>query len=275
MAHDAINAIHGTDDHRVADVIEKQDETISSDWKVIAAGGKEATDLEHSQSILEAVRLQWKGLAWACFISLSIAMYGYDNALIANFYGYPAFQKAYGIKSENHGYQIPAKWQTGLSQGSICGIIIGSATNGFFSSRYGYKKVMLVALVLMSAFVAIPFASQNLPTLLVGELLSGIVWGTFATIGPAYSSECLPISLRGFLTSGVNIMQIIGQLISIGVLYGLVNVTSQWSYRKVPPLLLPSCRCMFVLTKFRKFRYPFCCAMGLASAPLYRMFVCP
>ena len=231
MAHSAVSAIIGTSDKPVAEVI-GNDNSTTGDWDVIARGGKEATDLEHSQSILDAVRLQWKGLAWACFLSLSIAMYGYDNALIGNFFGYPSFQKAYGHPTKDSGYQISAAWQTGLSQGSICGIIIGSLSNGFFSSRYGYKRVMLVSLVFMSGFVAIPFASKNLPTFLVGELLCGIVWGTFATIGPSYSSECLPISLRGFLTSGVNIMQIIGQLISIGVLYGLVDLQTQWSYRE-------------------------------------------
>lgn len=202
----------------------------TTEWEVIVQEGKEATEFEHSQTILEALKTQWRGVAWACVISLSIAMYGYDNALIANFYGYPAFQKAYGIPAAK-GYQIPAKWQTGLSQGSICGIIIGAAFNGFFSSRFGYRKVMLVCLVLMAGFVAIPFTAKSLTVLLVGEILCGILWGTFATVGPSYSSECLPIALRGFLTSGVNIMQIIGQLISIGLLDGLVNRASKWSYR--------------------------------------------
>ncbi|KAH8809313.1 major facilitator superfamily domain-containing protein [Xylogone sp. PMI_703] len=209
---------------------EKRDFAHTAEWEVIVQEGKEAIDLEHSQTIIEALKTQWKGVAWACVLSLSIAMYGYDNALIANFYGYPSFQKAYGVPSDD-GYQIPAKWQTGLSQGSICGIIIGAGINGSLSSRFGYRKVMLVCLVLMAGFVAIPFTAKNLTVLLVGEIFCGILWGIFATVGPSYSSECLPIALRGFLTSGVNIMQIIGQLISIGVLDGLVNRDSEWSYR--------------------------------------------
>lgn len=229
MAAAVVDTLHSLDDKTATETIEA-DPAPEKEWGVIVQGAKEATDLEHSQGILEAVRSQWKGVAWASFFSLSIAMYGYDNALINNFYGYPAFQKAYGIPVGN-GYQVPAKWQTGLSQASICGIILGASFNGFLSSRFGYKKVMLVGLVLMAGFVAIPFSAHNLPTLLVGEIFCGMVWGTFASIGPAYSSECLPISLRGFLTSGVNIMQIIGQLIAIGVLDGLVKLDSKWSYR--------------------------------------------
>ncbi|PTB46064.1 hypothetical protein M441DRAFT_32762 [Trichoderma asperellum CBS 433.97] len=229
MAQTAVDDPHGLEDKAVVETVDN-DIAPEKEWGAITQGAKEATDLEHSQGILEAVRLQWKGVAWASFFSLSIAMYGYDNALINNFYGYPAFQKAYGVPVSK-GYQIPAKWQTGLSQASIVGIILGASFNGFFSSRFGYKRVMLVGLVLMAGFVAIPFSAHNLQTLLVGEIFCGMVWGTFASIGPAYSSECLPISLRGFLTSGVNIMQIVGQLIAIGVLDGLVNLDSQWSYR--------------------------------------------
>ncbi|RFU28975.1 hypothetical protein B7463_g7357, partial [Scytalidium lignicola] len=225
-----MDVLYGKDDSPITEVVEKRDLVHATKWEVIAQEGKEANDLEHSQTIVEALRTQWKGVAWACALSLSIAMYGYDNALIANFYGYPSFQKAYGIPSGD-GYQIPAKWQTGLSQGSICGIIVGAALNGFFSSRFGYRKVMLVCLILMAGFVAIPFTAKSLTVLLIGEIFCGILWGTFATVGPSYSSECLPIALRGFLTSGVNIMQIIGQLISIGVLDGLVNRDSEWSYR--------------------------------------------
>jgi SP family general alpha glucoside:H+ symporter-like MFS transporter len=225
-----MNILRRTADQPITEVVGKHDPVHAAEWEVIAQEGREATELEHSQTILEALRSQWKGVLWACFLSLSIAMYGYDNSLIANFYGYPAFQKAYGVKSGT-GYQIPARWQTGLSQGSICGIIVGAATSGFFSSRFGYRKVMLACLVLMAGFVAIPFTAHSLTTLLIGEVFCGILWGSFATIGPSYSSECLPIALRGFLTSGVNVMQIIGQLISIGVLDGLVNLDTQWSYR--------------------------------------------
>ncbi len=225
-----MDVLRGPEDQPIGEVVQKGDGEVTTNWKVIHEEGRTATEFEHNQSILEALRLQWKGVAWACFLSLSIAMYGYDNALIANFYGYPAFQKAFGVPTGN-GFQIPARWQTGLSQASICGIIIGASVNGWFSSRFGYKKVTLACLVLMTGFVAVPFTAKNLPTLLAGEILCGIVWGMFATIGPSYSSECLPIGLRGFLTSGVNIMQIIGQLISIGVLDGLVDYQGEWSYR--------------------------------------------
>ena len=53
----------------------------------------------------------------------------------------------------------------------------------------------------------------------------------FATTAPAYASEVLPIQLRVYFTSYTNMCFIMGQLISGGVLRGLVNRVDQWGYR--------------------------------------------
>lgn len=74
------------------------DKAQAEEWDIIVQDGQRATEAEHSQTIIGALQTQWKGIAWACVLSLSIAMYGYDNSLIANYYGYPAFQKAYALE---------------------------------------------------------------------------------------------------------------------------------------------------------------------------------
>lgn len=51
-------------------------------------------------------------------------MEGYDIILMGNFFGYPTFQKKYGVYyGEELGYQIPARWQTGLNMSSTVGCI--------------------------------------------------------------------------------------------------------------------------------------------------------
>lgn len=67
--------------------------------------------------------------------------------------------------------------------------------------------------------------------LLVGQILCGLTFGVFATTGPAYASEVCPLALRGYLTCYVNLCWAIGQLIAAGVLYGLLDLSGQWSYR--------------------------------------------
>jgi SP family general alpha glucoside:H+ symporter-like MFS transporter len=67
--------------------------------------------------------------------------------------------------------------------------------------------------------------------LIVAKLLCGIPWGVFATTGPAYASEVSPLALQGYLTVYINICWATGQFIAGGVVKGLVNNTTQWSYR--------------------------------------------
>jgi len=38
-------------------------------------------------------------------------MEGYDTALIASFFAFPAFQEKYGELTEGYGYQTSAHWQ--------------------------------------------------------------------------------------------------------------------------------------------------------------------
>ena len=83
----------------------------------------------------------------------------------------------------------------------------------------------------MSCFLLIVFFAPNKPVLLVGEILLGFEWGIFATTAPAYASEVLPLQLRVYFTSYTNMCFIIGQLLSGGVLRGLVNRQDQWGYR--------------------------------------------
>ncbi len=124
------------------------------------------------------------------------------------------------------------------------GIIIGAQANGkqsradlhinqyrLFCSKVGYRLVMLVALVFMVGCIFIPFFASSVGVLLVGEILCGIPWGVFTTVGAGYSSEVCPLVLRGYLMSYINLSFLIGQFISAGVLDGLVHVQSEWSYR--------------------------------------------
>lgn len=105
--------------------------------------------------------------------------------------------------------------------------------NGLLVNRFGQKRVVLSALAALAAFLFIVFFSTNVQVLIVGELLCGFPWGIFATSSPAYASEVLPLSLRIYMTSWTNMCFVIGQLLASGVLAGLVDVPTEWSY-KVP-----------------------------------------
>lgn len=152
--------------------------------------------------------------------------------LIGSFYGYPSFQKKYGtFHGGSAGYQLSSAWQSALSDMGSVGNIVGALGNGYFTHRYGHRRVMLFNLVALAAFIFITFFAPNIEVLLVGEFLCSIPWGVFATMGPAYAAEVCPLVLRGYLAAYVNLCWAIGQLLSAGVLKALVNNKTEWSYR--------------------------------------------
>ncbi|KUJ23730.1 general substrate transporter [Mollisia scopiformis] len=191
-----------------------------------------ATENEHNLSFREAFRRYPTAAFWAIAISFTIVMEGYDTILMGNFYAYPAFRRKYGTYYPDLGeWEIDASWQAALGDAATCGSFVGLLINGYVTEKFGHRHVIMAALVVMSAFIFLPFFAPNIQVLLAGQVLCGIPWGIFAIMGSSYASEVCPLALRGFLTSFVNICWVIGQLIAAGVLQGLVSNTTEWGYR--------------------------------------------
>ncbi|KAI5291485.1 hypothetical protein KEM52_000150 [Ascosphaera acerosa] len=186
-------------------------------------------------TLWEGIRLYPKAVAWSMLISSCIIMEGYDICLVNNFYGFDAFNRKYGEMSINDQgeeiWQVPARWQAGLSNGAACGEIIGLFINGWVSERIGYRKTVLGCLILIAAFTTIFFTAQDVQTLLAGEILAGLPWGVFQTLSVTYASEVCPVVLRGYLTTWVNCCWGIGQMIGVGVLKAFLFRDDQWAYR--------------------------------------------
>lgn len=150
-----------------------------------------------------------------------------------NFFGFPEFQKHFGKDyGGDIGYQVSAPWQTGLNMASTVGTIFGALINGYLASRIGYRWVMIGSMFIMNVFIFAVFFAKSAGALVAGQVLCGLTWGVFASLGPAYASEvCSPTNLRGYLTTYVNLCWAIGQFIAAGVLYGCLERTDQWAYR--------------------------------------------
>ncbi|KAF7195889.1 Maltose permease MAL31 [Pseudocercospora fuligena] len=192
---------------------------------------KEAIKKEHCLTFWQAIRLYPKAVGWSLFLSTAVAMEGYDIVLIASFFAFPPFRQQFGDRLSNGSYQVSAAWQSGLSNGARVGEIIGLIINGWVSERYGYRKTMMGFLITMIAFIFIPFFAKNIVTLQVGTILLGLPWGVFQTLTTTYAAEVCPMALRGYLTTYVNMMWGVGQLVASGVLRGFLQRSDEWAYR--------------------------------------------
>ncbi|KAH7377394.1 MFS transporter [Pyrenochaeta sp. MPI-SDFR-AT-0127] len=191
-----------------------------------------ASHREHEMTVREALRSYPWAVLWSLIVSMSIIMEGYDTILIASFYAYPEFQQQFGVYDPATGkHNITGPWQSALGSGGTVGAIIGAFANGYLCHRYGFRYVFLGGMILMITFIFISFFGQTVELQVVGQVMCGLPWGIFATIGPAYASEVCPLAIRPYLTAYVNMCFAIGQLIGAGVLQSLLGRGDEWSYR--------------------------------------------
>lgn len=194
-----------------------------------------ATKAEHTMGFIKGLRTYPKAILWSVMLSCTIIMEGFDLTLINSFFAFPVFRRHYGhphvVDGVEQSYQITPAWQSGLTNAAVTGEIIGLMLNGYLTERFGYHKTMVITLIWMSLFVFLAFFAVNIQMLLCAQILCGIPWGIFQTLSTTYAAEVMPVVLRSYLTSNVNLCWLIGQLLGSAVVRALIHDTSQWSYR--------------------------------------------
>jgi SP family general alpha glucoside:H+ symporter-like MFS transporter len=91
-----------------------------------------------------------------------------------------AFRQNFGrYVDEASGYQLTPSWQTAVQQASTVGAFVGILICGQIVEPLGYRRTILIGLVMMIGAVFITFFSETLPVLLVGEFCCGVPWGFF------------------------------------------------------------------------------------------------
>ena len=201
----------------------------------LTSDAKAGAEAERKMGFREGCRLYPKGMFFSFALSLAVVMEGYDTWLLGGYWGMPAFAKKFGepaaVVDGVQTYQVPAKWQNAIGNGTAAAQIVGLFINGIVSERIGYRKTMMGALFLIICFIFITFFAVDIKMLLAGYILSGLPWGVFQTLTTTYAAEVVPVTLRPYLTTYVNLCWVIGQLIAAGVLKAFVSGSSQWSYR--------------------------------------------
>jgi SP family general alpha glucoside:H+ symporter-like MFS transporter len=201
--------------------------------KSVVHEAADAIQTEQNMGLLKSLKVYRKACLWSIFLSTCIVMEGFDLTLINNLYAYAPFKRDFGTRQPDGSYELTAEWQSGLSNGALCGQILGLFVNGIIADRFGYRKTLCGALMLCVGFIFIIFFSQNLTQLLIGEILIGIPWGVFQTLTTTYAAEVCPTHLRAYLTTYVNLCWVMGQFLASGVLRAMLERTDRWGY-KIP-----------------------------------------
>lgn len=113
---------------------------------------------EKQMTLKEGVKTFPKAIAWSVVLSTALIMEGYDTCLLASFYAFDGFKKQFGDYYPDLGeYQVPARWQTGLSNSYYCGQLIGLWLASIFADRIGYRKTLMPALAMCVGLIFIQF----------------------------------------------------------------------------------------------------------------------
>ena len=176
-----------------------------TDLSQITADARAATEFERRMTFWQAIKMYPKPAFFSMVMSLSLIMEGYDTSLLGGFFGYPAFQRRFGEPAGDGTYQLSATWQSSLQAAVQVGEILGLWVAGSLADRFGYRKTLLGAEVMMIGVIFIMFFAQNLPMLLVGEILCGFPWGAFQTLTTTYAADISPLALRPYLTTYCNL----------------------------------------------------------------------
>lgn len=102
---------------------------------------------------------------------------------------------------DSHQFQIPANGQSGLSNGSMCGRLLGYALSGEIADRLGYRWTLIGYHTMMTGAIFLLFFATGRPMLLAGEILCGIPDGIFQILSTTYAREITPAALWAYLSS--------------------------------------------------------------------------
>lgn len=190
-----------------------------------------ATEREKEMDLWQAIKTYPKAIFYSMALSLSLIMEGYDTSLTNNFFGLPQFRKRFGEPLPNGDYQLTSSWMSGLQNGTQIGQILGLMLAGIIAERYGYKTTIIGSLIALIGLIFLFFFATHIGMLFAGGILCGMPWGAFQTLTTTYAADVTPIPLRPILTTYVNMCWVMGQLISSGVLRGLLSRTDDWAWR--------------------------------------------
>lgn len=201
----------------------------------INAASKDAARRERELTIREAISKHRAGVFWASFFCLPNIIIGYDPTIVGTLVGIPQFRKDFGYEypAGSGSYILPAAWISAFTYAPVIGYLISALWGGWCVDRFGPRKTLMGVTILSLFTLLLQVLGQSAAIIFVGDLLTGLLTGSFPVLGPAYISEILPVCLRGIGLSCNNLSQVLGSLIGILILRGTQARSDKWSY-KVP-----------------------------------------
>lgn len=164
--------------------------------------------MKHSKSymILVALTVALGGFVW-----------GFDATVISG--AVPFIQKYFKLEGDRGDFLL------GLAVSCLgWGVLGGTAVAGYFSDRFGRKKVLMTTAVLFTVSSLCSALTTNFSLFVISRILGGLAVGGAILIAPVYIAEIAPPQKRGSLVSLNQLMIVLGISASFFSNYFLLDV---------------------------------------------------
>lgn len=129
-------------------------------------------------------------------------LFGYDTAVISGTTDF--LQERFELSDFELGWACAS---------ALIGCIIGSASAGYFSDRFGRRKIMMIAAILYTVSAIGSAIPLNLTQLSIARIIGGIGVGAASLLSPLYIAEIAPEKIRGRLVTLVQFAILIGMIV--------------------------------------------------------------
>ena len=139
----------------------------------------------------------------ALVVALGGFVWGFDATVISG--AVPFIQKYFDLNGDRGDFLL------GLAVSCLgWGVLGGTAVAGFFSDRFGRKKVLITTAVFFAGSALMSALTTNFSVFVVSRILGGIAVGGAILIAPVYIAEIAPPKLRGSMVSLNQLMIVLG-----------------------------------------------------------------
>jgi len=97
---------------------------------------------------------------------------------------------------------------------ALIGCLVGSLAAGYFSDRFGRRRVLLIAAVLFAVSSALTGWAYSFTSFIVWRMIGGVAIGLSSNISPLYIAEISPAAIRGRLVSLNQFAIVVGILLA-------------------------------------------------------------
>ena len=160
----------------------------------------------------------------ALVVALGGFVWGFDATVISG--AVPFIQKYFVLTGDR------GDWLLGLAVSCLgWGVLGGTAVAGFFSDRFGRKKVLITTAVFFTCSALLSALTTSFAVFVFSRVLGGIAVGGAILIAPVYIAEISPPALRGSMVSLNQLMIVLGISASFFSNYFLVDAgANNWRW---------------------------------------------